>query len=116
MIYAFRQRQIRQEKFQDQKNGAERRASLGEVKREEVLAEIGLPEYKYLALGEIWRIFGFKQSKYASKRQADQFILYRDIYDLAVSVCKEWNVPLPDHGTDSNHTTLYFTKVYECMN
>ena len=106
MIYAFRQRQIRQEKFQDQKNGAERRASLGEVKREEVLAEIGLPEYKYLALGEIWRIFGLKQSKYASKRQADQFILYRDIYDLAVSVCKEWNVPLPDHGTDSNYNTL----------
>ena len=23
--------------------------------------------------------------------------LYRDIYDLAVSVCKEWNLPLPDH-------------------
>ena len=23
--------------------------------------------------------------------------LYRDIYDLAVSVCKEWNIPLPDH-------------------
>ena len=74
---------------------------MGEVKREEVLAEIGLPEHKYLALGEIWRIFGLKQSKYASKRQTDQFILYRDIYDLAVSVCKEWNVPLPDHGSDS---------------
>ena len=45
--------------------------------------------------------FGLKQSKFASKRQADQFILYRDIYDLAVSVCKEWNIPLPDHGMDS---------------
>ena len=49
------------------------------IKREEVLAEIGLTEYKYLALGEIWRIFGLKQSKYASKRQADQFILYRGV-------------------------------------
>ena len=74
---------------------------MGEVKKEEVLAEIGLSEHKYLALGEIWRIFGLRQSKYASKRQADQFILYRDIYDLAVSVCKEWNVPFPDHGMDS---------------